>query len=266
MSFQPILPSSGLVGWKLLTRTMETQQQAFNQSPAITRDTEYFKANIANIETAEQLVNDRRLLRVALGAYGLEDDLDNRFFIQKVLEEGTRASDSLANKLADERYFVFSEAFGFDQFTGANTYSSAFTQEVVDRYNRATFEIAVGDQDEDMRLALNTTRELPGLATRDGTDDSRWFLVMGTPALRSVFETALNLPSGFGQLDLDQQLVVFREKTEQRFGVSEISDFADDAVRERLIEQFLLQSQLDQSTSYSGMSVALTLLQSANGA
>lgn len=265
MSFQPILPSTGLVGWKLLTRTMATQQQAFDQSPAITRDTEYFKANIANIETAEQLVNDRRLLRVALGAYGLEDDLDNRFFIRKVLEEGTRASDSLANKLADERYFVFSEAFGFDQFTGANTYSPAFAQEVVDRYNRATFEIAVGDQDEDMRLALNTARELPELATRDGTDDSRWFLVMGTPALRSVFETALNLPGGFGQLDLDQQLVVFREKTEQRFGVSEVSDFADDTVRERLIEQFLLQSQLDQSTSYSGMSVALTLLQSANG-
>ncbi|TNF20202.1 MAG: DUF1217 domain-containing protein [Rhodobacteraceae bacterium] len=263
MSFQPILPSTGLVGWKLLTRTMETQQQALSKSPEITRDTEYYKANIAKIETAEQLVSDRRLLRVALGAYGLQDDLDNRFFIRKVLEEGTQASDSLANKLADERYFLFSEAFGFDQFTGPNTYSPSFAQKVVDRYNRATFEIAVGNQNEDMRLALNTARDLPELATRDGTDDSRWFLVMGTPALRSVFETALNLPSGFGQLDLDQQLSVFRDKTEQRFGVSEVSDFADGALRERLIEQFLLQSQLDQSTSYSGMSVALTLLQSA---
>lgn len=261
MSFQPLLPATGLIGYKLLTRTMETQQATLNASPANARDTEYFKANIASIETAEQLVDDRRLLRVALVAYGLEDDLDNRYFIQKILEEGTKEPDSLANKLADERYAVFSEAFGFDQFTGANTYNPAFAREVVDRYNRASFELAVGQQDEDMRLALYATRELPDMAARDGTDDSRWFLVMGTPALRAVFETALNLPSGFGQLDLDQQLGEFRKRAEQRLGVSEIADFADPALGDRLVEQFMLQSQLAESTSYTGMSIALTLLQ-----
>lgn len=263
MSFQPILPASGLVGWKLLTRTLETQQRAFDQSPENLRDADYYKANIAKIETAEQLVDDRRLLRVALGAFGLEDDIDNRYFVQKILEEGTRSEDALANKLTDKRYAKFSAAFGFDQFTGSNTYSPAFAQQVVDRYNRNAFEIALGDQDESMRLALNAAQDLPELAAEDGTDDGRWYLVMGTPYLREVFDTAMNMPSGFSQLDLEQQLEIYRDRSEQRFGVSEVADFADPELQEKLIEQYLLQSQLAESTSYSSMSVALTLLQSA---
>lgn len=265
MSFQPMLPASGLVGYKLLTRTLDTQLAAHTQNGAISRDTAYFEANIGTIQSAQDLVSDRRLMRVALGAYGLEDDLDNRYFIRKVLEEGTRDQDSLANKLADERYSVFSKAFGFDQLLGPNTTSAEFAKTVVERYNRAAFEIAVGEQDQTMRLALNAERELPEMAAKSGTDNSRWFLVMGTPALRNVFETALNLPSGFGQLDLDQQLGEFRKRSEQRLGVSEIADFANDDVRERLIQQYLLQSQLAENTSYSGMSVALALLQAGTG-
>lgn len=262
MTFQPILPGTGLVGWKLLNRTMETQQTALQQSAEISRDTEYYTANIASIETAEQLVSDRRLLRVALGAYGLQDDLDNRFFIRKVLEEGTRDPDAFANKMADDRYSRFSAAFGFDQFSGANTYSRAFAREVVDRFNRASFEQAVGNQDETLRIALYADRALPELAADDSaTDDSRWFTVMGVPALREIFQTALNLPDSFAQLDLDQQLEVFRERSEARFGAGEVADFTDPALRETLVEQYLLQSQLKKSTAYSGMSVALTLLQ-----
>ncbi|WP_417523442.1 DUF1217 domain-containing protein [Marinovum sp.] len=265
MSFQPILSGTGLLGWKLLNRTMETQQSALNRSAEISRDTAYFEANIAKVETAEQLVSDRRLLRVALGAYGLQDDLDNKYFIRKILEEGTRDSDALANKMADDRYTQFSAAFGFDQFSGANTYSPAFAREVVDKFNRASFEQAVGNQDDSLRIALYTDRTLPELAADESaTEDSRWFTVMGVPALREIFQTALNLPSSFSQLDLDQQLDVFREKSGARFGASEVADFADPELREKLVEQYLLQSQLKESTAYSGMSVALTLLQNVS--
>lgn len=115
-----------------------------------------------------------------------------------------------------------------------------------------------------MRLALYTDRTLPELAQDSGTtEDGRWYKVMGLPALRQVFETALNLPASFSQLDLDQQLVVFRQKSEARFAVSEVADFADPGLRERLIEQYLLQSQMQQGVAYSGMAVALTLLQGA---
>ena len=53
------------------------------------------------IASAEALVKDRRLLTVALGAFGLDGEIDKKFFIRKVLEGGTEASDSLANRPYD---------------------------------------------------------------------------------------------------------------------------------------------------------------------
>ena len=261
MSFQPILPGTGLVGWKLLSRTMETQQAALNRSAEISRDTAYFAANIAKVDTAEQLVGDRRLLRVALGAYGLQEDIDNRYFIQKILADGTLAPDALANKMADDRYTQFAEAFGFDQPLGPHTAGADFAKTVVEKFNRASFEASVGAQDDNLRIALYADRALPELAADTGTtENGRWYTGMGGPALRKIFETALNLPDSFSQLELDRQLAVFREKSQARFGVSEVADFADPELRERLVEQFLLQGQLQESAALSGMSVALTLL------
>jgi len=99
MTFQPVVPLSGYAGFAFLERTLETQQQAFNSSASIQRDTEYFLENIEKVETAEALVNDRRLFTVALGAFGLSDDINNKFFLQKVLEDGTLDPDALSNKL-----------------------------------------------------------------------------------------------------------------------------------------------------------------------
>ncbi|MEM9127018.1 MAG: flagellar protein, partial [Pseudomonadota bacterium] len=89
MTFQPVIPSGGVVGWRFLQRTYEAQIDSFSQSGVNQRETQYFLENISNVLTAEDLVSDRRLLQVALGAFGLEEDLDNRFFIQKILQDGT---------------------------------------------------------------------------------------------------------------------------------------------------------------------------------
>lgn len=67
MTFQPVIPYGGMAGWAFLQRTQSAQQEAFDDNPVIQRDTEYFLKNIGKISTAEDLVNDRRLLSVALG-------------------------------------------------------------------------------------------------------------------------------------------------------------------------------------------------------
>ena len=66
--FQPVLISSGLSGWQFLQSTYDRQIATFNQSTQIKRDTDYFAENISSVTTAEDLVSDRRLLTVALGA------------------------------------------------------------------------------------------------------------------------------------------------------------------------------------------------------
>lgn len=264
MTYQPVVPVGGYAGWVFLNRTMDTQQAAFNSSAAIQRDVDYFKENIGEISSAEALVNDRRLLSVALGAFGLDDDINNKYFIQKVLDDGTLDDDALANKLSDKRYFEFSKAFGFGDFDTPNTVLSEFPDDIVNEYLDNQFELAIGDQDEDMRLALNLERNLGDISQLDTTENGRWYTVMGNEPIRSVFETALGLPSSFASLDIDQQLEGFREKTEQYFGDSEVSQFSDPEKREELVKLFLLRSQIENgATSYSAASNALTLLTGA---
>lgn len=261
MSFQPVIVGSGLVGWQFLKSTQETQKAVFNSGSEMVRDTEYFKENIGNIKSAEDLVADRRLLRVSLSAFGLEDDLDNKFFIKKILEEGISDSGSLANRMADDRYKTFTTAFAFDSPLGSRTSLSKFPDEILTKFRAQEFEIAVGDQDESLRLSLNFERALPVIAEESGSDDTKWFRIMGTAALRNVFETALGLPSSFGQLDLDKQLEVFREKTQSRFGVGEIDDLANPEIMNKVVQTYLLQEQIQNFSTSSSNQVALTMLQ-----
>lgn len=261
MTFQPVLVGAGLVGWQFLKATQERQQKVFETSPAVQRDTDYFKAEIANIKTPEDLVADRRLLSVALGAFGLQDDIDNRFFIKTILEEGTTNRDALANRLTDERYKSLARAFAFDSPAGPRTQRSIFPEEIVSGYHRQAFQVAVGNTDETMRLALNFESGLSEVSESPVSDDAKWFRIMGTPPLRSVLETALGLPSGFGQLDIDKQLEVFKDKMEARFGVSEISQIAEPQVTEKVIRGFLLQTEVRSASSVGSGQVALSLLQ-----
>ncbi|WP_299921801.1 DUF1217 domain-containing protein [uncultured Pelagimonas sp.] len=261
MSFQPVIVGSGLVGWQFLKSTEESQKQVFNSGAELLRDTDYFESNIASIKTAEDLVADRRLLKVALGAFGLQDDIDNKFFIKKILEEGISDTGSLANRMADERYKSLTKAFAFDSPLGSRTSLSNFPTEILTKYRAQEFEISVGNQDETLRLSMNFERNLPEIAGSDGTDDTKWFRVMGTTPIRTVFETALGLPSSFAQLDLDKQLETLRDKTQSRFGVSEIEDLSDPEIMGKIVQTYLLQSQIKNFAATSSNQVAVTLLQ-----
>ncbi|MDA9207959.1 DUF1217 domain-containing protein [Octadecabacter sp.] len=261
MSFQPIVPLSGYSGWLFLERTAETQKEAFSESAEVVRATDAFRERIGEITTAEDLVADRELLSVALGAFGLDDDINSKFFIQKILEEGTSDSDALANKLSDSRYAAFSEAFGFGEIGPPRTGLSVFPDEIIERYEAEQFEIAVGEQNNDLRIALNLETALVDVVEGSSTNDARWYSMMGNTALRTTFETALGFPSSFGTVDIDQQLVQFKERAERTFGTDQMADLTSDENQEKLIRLYMLQSEISAFSSSSGASVALTLLQ-----
>jgi hypothetical protein len=260
--FQPIVPLSGYTGWRFLERTLEAQQETFNQGEQITRATDYFREEIGSISTAKELVDDRRLLEVALGAFGLDEDINNKYFIQKVLEDGTLDDDALANRLADSRYQAFSEAFGFGNFDVPRTALSDFPDEIITGYETGQFEVAVGDLDTDLRLALSLEGSLADINSGTSSDTTRWYTMMGNAPLREVFETALNLPSTFSQIDLDKQLEIFKERADSQFGSDQMADFADPERQEDLIRLFLIRSEAANLQGTSSGSIALTLLQS----
>ena len=261
--FAPVIPGTGLVGWRFLQRTYDTQLETFTQSAQISRSTEYFQENIGSITSAEELVQDRRMLEVALGAFGLQDDIDNRYFIQKILEEGTTNDDALANRFSDERYKDFSAAFGLGPGETSALSDPEFAASIITRFQANSFEVAAGEQDDTMRIALFAQRQLPDFAAEDISNDAKWFSVMGQPPLRAVFEKALNLPSAFGQVDIDQQLVVFKQRARVVFGSDDLNQFSQPDAVEDLVTKYIVRAQLEQfNANTSSASIALTLLQS----
>lgn len=260
MGFQPFVVGTGLVAWRNLQRTLPNQLDAFANSAEQNRLTSYFEQRAPALTSAEEVVSDRQVLSVALGAYGLQDDLDNRYFIKRILAEGATDTDSLANRMADSRYERLADDFALDGLSRFTGILPSVAEDITEQYTRQAFALSVGESQESLRFSLNAETELDRLADSDMSEDAKWFTVMGNAPLRAVFETALSLPSSFGQLDIDKQLQVFREKSMANFGVDDISDLASEDVRSDLIDRYLLKDQLNQGQSLSSQNIALQLL------
>lgn len=259
MTYIPAVPYSGNLGWTFLQQTREAQQAAFDGSAVVERETAYFAEKIGEITSAEELVSDRRLLRVALGAFGLGEDIGNTFFIKKVLEEGTLDDKSFANKLSDKRYADMAEAFGFD-LSPPNTALSDFADKVIESYKSREFEVAVGEQDTSLRLAMGFEREFATLVDKATSEDAIWYGVLASNSLRAVFEGAFGLPDGFAAIDIDKQAEVIRERAEAYFGIGEAAELLGEGVQEKLLRRFLVAEETSAAVS-SSASIALALLQ-----
>ena len=262
MSFQPVLPMSGFAGWSFLKRTMARQQVAQLAVPAQQRDEAYFREKIGKVTTAEQLVSDKRLLRIALTAFGLEGDLNSTAFVRKVLEGGTLKEGSLANKLADKQYQKFSSAFGFGDYSVPRTKISTFPDEILPRFRAREFETAVGDQNNTYRLALNAEREVAAVAAGSSSENAKWYMILGNQPMREVLQTALGLPKSFASIDLDQQLSVLKSRARATFGAESVGQFKDPAKMEALIRRYIVRAEMqDQGNGSSFSAIALQLLQ-----
>lgn len=265
MSFSPVIPMGGYGGWAFLQRTMDNQRAAFEKTPVLQKDDAYFREKIGSIATAEELVADRRLLKVTLGAFGLDADIDNKAFVRKVLEEGTFEPGALANRLSDKRYLELSKAFGFGDLPIPRSTMSDFPDKLLANYRTLQFEIAVGTQNGDMRIVMNAQRELPELAARTGSDTAKWYSILGSEPLRQIFQTAFGLPTAFGSIDIDQQVDVLKDKTASLFGDSSVSQFTDPEKMDTMIRRYLAISQLSGSGSSVPTSPALQILQGGTG-
>jgi hypothetical protein len=257
MSYQPVVPLPGIAGWRFLERTQARQQAAFETGAALKREVAYFEEKIASVTSAADLVTDRRLLGVALAAFGLEGEIDKKALIRKVLEEGT-GEGAMATRMTDPAWRKLAAAFGFGD-GGARTREPGFAAGIVAAYKTRAFEAAVGDADNDMRLALNFRREIATLAAGKG---GSWYAVLGSKPLRQVVEKAFGLPSQFSQIDIDKQVEILRDRADGLFGSDALTVFQDPAHVDKLIDRFLARAQIESGAGATGPAAnALALLQ-----
>ncbi|WP_398481200.1 DUF1217 domain-containing protein [Tardiphaga sp.] len=104
---------STYLNYNLVSRDLQKSMQKISQQADVSKDSAYYKENIGNVTSVDDLLNDFRLYSYATKAYGLEDMAYAKAFLRKVLESDLSDANSFANKLSDKRYRDFAAAFAF---------------------------------------------------------------------------------------------------------------------------------------------------------
>ncbi len=259
MTYNVQVGNGGYLGWKLLERTLDTQKSAFGKSPELQISRDYFVENISKVNSAEDLVKNYKLLNVALRAFGLDDDLNNKFFIRKILESDPKDEASLVNRLPDKRYAKLNAAFAFWKKPDEAA-DKMPAETIMDMYTQRSFEKNIGQQHQEIELALNAKRELAEIANSAVSNDTKWLQIIGSKPLRKVFEGAFGLGQSFASLQIDRQLSEFKARADRMMGSADIGQFADSDNVEKLTKHYLLRNQIAAAGVSSRFSIALTLL------
>ncbi len=257
--FQPLVPLSGIGGWNFLQSTYDRQLGSFADSAEIKRDRAYLTEKLSQPMTMEDFLADRRLLKVAMTAFDLAGEEWKGGFIRKVLTESVDPESTFLPRLNNPQYTRFADTFR--PIGGTIMVSAEKLEQLGNQFEVAAFELAVGEVDENMRLSLNYKSEIGNLVGSGAEEDTILFRMMGNVPVRTVMETALNLPSDIRKLPVERQAEIFGEKIKSTFGIQNISDLQDPEVTEKVIRRFLALESIQQSSAAtSPASAALTLL------
>lgn len=213
-------------------------------------------------ETPTDFFSTPKLMLAAFNLFDLPQGVGQTDFVRRYLESDAESPTSLRNVFPDPRYEVFAKQFNFQPEQTERTYPDGFVEEITQNYLDRQFEIAIGNVDSTMRVALAFERDLGDSADRGTSNNSRWFSIMSSPVLREVFETSFQLPSSFGTLDIDQQLKEFKDRATRVFGTDEVTDFLAPDKIDEIRERYLSQSSFQGGNSTGISSVALSILQS----
>ncbi|MBK5564908.1 DUF1217 domain-containing protein [Ensifer sp. SSB1] len=108
---------STYLDYSRITRDLRSSLNRVAQQPQIAREAEYYRENIGSVKSVDEFLDDYRLYSYAMKAHGLEDMTYAKAFMRKVLESDLKDDNSFANRLTDERYRNFAQAFNFSSAT-----------------------------------------------------------------------------------------------------------------------------------------------------
>lgn len=264
MSFQPVIPLSGNSGWKFLQSTYDRQLSTHANSPQIKADRAYLTEKLSEPMSAESFLNDKRLLRVALTAFDLGGEEWKRGFIDKVLKEAATPGSTFLARLNNPKYTAFAQAF--KPVNGTITVAPEAIDKIAAEFDTASFESAVGQVDDSMRIALNFKSEISDLVGNGSSDSAILYRMLGNVPVRTLLETAANLPTEIRKLDIEKQAALLKDSLQQRFGISDLRDLKAPEVIDKIISRYhTMESIKSGAANYSPAANALTLLNGGMG-
>ena len=264
MSYQPVIPLTGYNGWKFLESTLDKQIENYSDSASVKNDRDYFEQKMSSPITMEDFLSDTRLLRISLMAFDLGGEEWKGGFIRHVMEERADPDSTFLTRLNNTAYTNFANAFALQD--GKVSLSADAIATLGDQFELASFRSAVGDVDNNMKLSLNFQAKIGELVRAESSETANLYRLLGDVPVRTVLETALNLPGDFNSLDLDLQAKILKERMLSVFSISSVSDITKPEVVDKAIQRFHTMDMIESGqSSLSSGSVALTLLNNAAG-
>ncbi|THD49311.1 MAG: DUF1217 domain-containing protein [Bradyrhizobium sp.] len=211
-----------------IENNLSSYQRMVESQPAVKTATAYYAANIGNVNSISDLVNNYRLLSYALDAYGLGNQVQNKALVTKVLEGGTTSPNALANTLGNPNWAKFAAAFNFA--AGASSISSAGAVSTTkSNYVEQTLETDEGQQDVGVQLALYFQRVAPTITSS--------YNVLGDKNLLEAFQTIFGVTlNSNGNIDSNAAIVN---------RLMPVSDLSNPTKLKQLTERFTAEYTLD---------------------
>lgn len=214
---------STLATYRLMARDLDRTLALKAAEAPVALEIANYRERIGEIRSLDAFLADTRVFRFAMTAFGLEEMAFAKGYMRKVLAEGVSRPDAFAYRINDPRFEEFARTFDFERLGEETTRSPAVLEPVVQRYVRQSLEVAAGEENEGVRLALYFRRAAPEVSSVYG--------LLADPALAQVVRTALGLPDQMASAPIDRQVAAIDKRLD-------VASLRDPEALERMIVRF----------------------------
>ena len=143
-----------IVDYKIAIASQPELLAQFQRVAKTDKDLAAYQAGVAKITTVDQFLADYKTLKTALTAYGLEDMINQKGMLKKLLTEDPTGSKSVAQRLGNQKYIAFAKAYwSLSTDGGVGLQSAASVNTTGARYTAAKFQQWQADRNNDAALA-----------------------------------------------------------------------------------------------------------------
>lgn len=244
----PVLPT--YIAFNNINKDVNKAIARTAKQPDVQRETEYYLSKIESIKTVEDFLKNERVYRYAMKAYGLEDMIYAKGMMKKILEGGTSAPNSLANRMNDARFKAFAKAFDFATFKTSATVREAAKSETTAAFFRMQLEKSAGEENEGVRLALYFQRKASSVTNEYG--------ILADKALLKVFQTAYGITPLSSNQSIEAQAATIKKNID-------IKDLQDPAKVNTIIKRFTAKYDMANAEANAASNPILSLFNGSSG-
>jgi hypothetical protein len=248
-----------------LTATMIAKQYVINEvrflegsekteaQETATKAAEVYQEKIQSIGSVSELLADREVLDVVIGAFGFDSEEVTDDFLKQAFGSDLSDPKSFVNQQANSRWAELVASFNFDsegnltRETMGTIQQRGEVMETVNKYLRQTLEEAEGESNEAVRLALYFQRAAPLVTDAYG--------LIADDALMAVFRTTFGYSDEFSNMDVDQQARIINDNMD-------LADLQDPEKLERFLQRYTAMYDTENSVASSS---AATILAGGGG-